>query len=76
MSFPYYRKYVGQNVWFKIVSPDEFIEVKHLGEKKLVTHVKTYQFPEKVFIQDMIACHQGRWEELSSDLDYLFNEHV
>jgi len=61
MEFPIYRKYNGIDVWFKVLSPTEFVEYKRMG-KKLITHEITAKiFPEKQFIQDLIHCYEDRW---------------
>ena len=74
-TFPIYRKYVGINVWFKILSEREFIEVKQVGTKKIITNVVAGQYPELLMIQDMIACYENRWEEIkAADFDSLGTE--
>lgn len=66
-NYPQYRKYVGIDTWFKITSETHFIEVKKIGHQKMITEVNALQFPEKVFIQDMINCLDNRWEKISAD---------
>ncbi len=66
IQFPVYRKYVGIDVWFEISSKDHFIEYKKVGSKMMKTEVKAVQFPEKLMIQDMIECKDGRWEVVDS----------
>lgn len=63
MEFPIYRKYNGIDVWFKILSPTQFIEYKRMGRKLLTDHITAKIFPEKQFIQDMILFHENRWIE-------------
>ena len=65
IRFPIYRKYVGIDTWFKILSDDEFVEIKRLGEAHVKTEVATTQYPEMVLIKDMIECNEGRWEIIS-----------
>ncbi len=67
MEFPIYRKYVGIDVWFKLISSTEFIEYKKLGTKLLEDHIKAKIFPEKQFIQDMINFYENRWIEVSEE---------
>lgn len=70
MEFPIYRKYNGIDVWFKILSPTQFIEYKRMGSKLLTEHITATIFPEKQFIRDMITFHDNRWIETNKeDLD-------
>lgn len=73
-SFPQYRKYVGINTFFKIDSATKFIELSKIGGKLVLHEVEAIQYPEKLLIQDMLKCHENRWEVVS-ELDYkLFKE--
>ena len=71
--FPLYRKYKEIDVWFKIESDLNFVEVKKVGTKFIKTEVKAEIFPEKQFIQDMINCFEGRWQKIS---EQEFNLHA
>ena len=61
--YPTYRKYKNIDVWFEILSSTHFIEYKKMGTKLLKEEIIATIFPEKLFIQDMLSCHEGRWEE-------------
>ena len=65
-SFPTYRKYTGINVWFKIIDEKNFIEVKQVGVRFLSHEVHALQYPEMVFIQDMLSCLEERWIETTA----------
>ncbi len=65
-TFPAYRKYSGINVWFKILDAHHFIEIKQVGSKYRVHHLEATQYPEMVFIKDMLACYEARWEEIAA----------
>lgn len=62
--FPIYRKYIGLNVWFKIIDARNFVEVKQIGQKFVLHELHAEQYPEILRIQDMIACLDGAWEEI------------
>lgn len=64
MNYPIYRKYAGIDTWFKITDPKHFIEIKKIGNRFLISEVEAIQFPELLFIKDMIALHEQRWEEV------------
>lgn len=64
--FPIYFKYVNRSVYFKIIGETEFEEVQVVGSKVFVHHTIAKQFPEKLFIQDMIANEEGRYEKVDA----------
>ncbi len=68
MNYPIYRKFTGIDVWFKISSDSSFIEIKKLGTRLLISKIEAVQFPEKLLIQDMIAKHENRWEEVDPEV--------
>ncbi len=70
MDFPIYRKYKNIDVWFKIESLSQFKEIKKIGSKVLYSEITAKIYPEKQFINDMINCHEGRWESIQ-ELEYL-----
>lgn len=72
-TFPVFRKYIGIEVWFKILSPDAFIEIKKVGKQFVVSEIKATIYPEKTFIQDMLSCYEDRWEEIN-EADYILIE--
>ncbi len=67
MTFPQYRKYKGIEVYFKVLSDDELVELKKLGDKVLYFELKAKQFPEKLFIQDVLNNEGGRWESIKEE---------
>ena len=66
-DFPQYRKYKELNTWYKISGINEFSEIKQVGEGYLMVKVEAQIYPEKLRVQDMLNCHEGRWEELSEE---------
>lgn len=67
-SYPVYRKYTGINVWFKILSDRQFEEIKQIGTKFTKHTVVAEQYPEMVLIQDMLNCHEDRWEPIAGEV--------
>lgn len=65
--YPVYRKYKGIEVWFKILSDAEFIEVKKMGNRIICDRIAAIQYPEKLRIQDMISCYEERWESVDAN---------
>lgn len=68
MEFPQYRKYTGIDIWFKIINQSHFEEIKKVGEQLVFEDVRAIQYPEKLRIEDMLACHEGRWEILDAGI--------
>ena len=66
-KYPQYRKYVGVDTWYKIVSAALFIELKKVGKHIVIEEVKALQHPEKVRIQDMLECRGDAWENVTED---------
>ena len=54
INFPVYRKYKNNKSYFKIIQPDLFEEIQLIGSKKIVKQTKALQYPEMLFIQDLI----------------------
>jgi hypothetical protein len=54
MKFPQYRRYKNGLSYFKILSIAEFEEIKVIGKKRSMQHVVANQYPEKVFINDLL----------------------
>lgn len=59
MVFPLYRKYSNLDSYFVITSPTTWVEYKRLGKKYLRYEFTAEQFPEKLFIKDLIALVDG-----------------
>jgi hypothetical protein len=54
IHFPIYRKYTSNKRFYKIINTKEFEELQIIGSKTLINHIKATQFPEFVFINDLI----------------------
>jgi uncharacterized pyridoxamine 5'-phosphate oxidase family protein len=65
--FPQYRRYKNQKSVFKIISENEFIEIQQVGKNFFMHTVKAENYPEKVYINDMLNCYEGRWEIITED---------
>jgi hypothetical protein len=65
-KFPQYRRYRNGHSYFKILSLTEFEEIKIVGKKHIRTHVVARQYPEKVFINDLLFNYEGFAEEITA----------
>lgn len=70
IQFPQYRRYKNGLSYFKILSVDEFEEIRIVGSKSMVSHVVANQYPEKVFINDLLYKYADFAEGIS-EKDYL-----
>ena len=64
IKFPQYRRYKNGLSYFKILSLTEFEEIQVIGEKLLVNRVIAGQYPEKVFINDLLFKYEDFAEEI------------
>jgi hypothetical protein len=69
-KFPQYRRYKNGLSYFKISSLLEFEEVKIVGNKRTHQQVVARQYPEKVFIHDLLFNYAAFAEEIS-DREYM-----
>lgn len=54
INFPVYRKYKNNKSYFKIIQPDKFEEIQLIGSKKTIKLIEAKQYPEMVFIRDLV----------------------
>ncbi len=67
IKFPQYRRYKNGLSYFKILSLIEFEEIQVIGEKRIVNRIIAEQYPEKVFINDLLFKYEGFAEEISEE---------
>jgi len=58
-EFPLYRRSASGRNYYRIEGTDSFLEVQLIGSKALRHAVIARAYPERVLVQDMIACSQG-----------------
>ena len=66
VSFPIYRKLQGFNRFYKIESSSQFIELSFIQNQAIYQTIQANQYPEKLRIQDMIAC-EFQFTEMSTE---------
>jgi hypothetical protein len=54
--FPVYRKSIDSKNFFKILSNNEFIQVKIVGTKFKKFQYNVDKYPELILIKDLIEC--------------------
>ena len=70
INFPVYRKYKNNKSYFKIIQPKIFEEIQVIGSKKVIKQVEAKQFPEMLFISDLIYNYSEMADEISEE-EYL-----
>jgi len=70
INFPVYRKYKNNKSYFKIIQPKLFEEIQIIGSKKIIKEVEAKQFPEMLFISDLISNYSEMADEISEE-EYL-----
>jgi hypothetical protein len=59
MNFPVYRKYSNNKSYFLITSLTAWTEYKLVGKRYVKFDFIANQFPEKLFIQDLLQVIEG-----------------
>ncbi|MGB0166687.1 MAG: hypothetical protein ACPF8V_07510 [Luteibaculum sp.] len=62
---PVYRKYSNNHRFFKVIDSQTFHEFQVIGSRYQQYLIKADTYPERLFIQDLIACSFDGVEELS-----------
>ncbi len=62
MQFPIFRKYPDKKTYFRILSNEEFEEIKLLGGFYQMLEYKADKLPDRNLIEDMINGKDGFWE--------------
>jgi hypothetical protein len=70
INFPVYRKYKNNKSYFKIIQPKLFEEIQIIGSKKIIKEVEAKQFPEMLFISNLISNYSEMADEISEE-EYL-----
>jgi len=67
MKYPQYRRYKNGLSYFKIFSPVLAEEIKVVGSKRFTYTIEAKQYPEKVFINDLLLNYTAFADEISGD---------
>ena len=62
-----YRKYKNGKNFFKILNPEEFEELQLVGGKVIHKKNRAAQYPEMLFIQDLLINYQTMADEASPE---------
>jgi hypothetical protein len=67
ITFPQYRMYLNAKSYFKILSPINFEEKLIVGKKTLVKTCIAEQYPEKLFIRDLLVNFSHMAKEITEE---------
>jgi hypothetical protein len=70
INFPVYRKYKNNKSYFKIIQANLFEEIQLIGSKKVLKQTEAKQYPEMVFIRDLVLDYSEMALEITED-EYL-----
>ncbi|MBA2610479.1 MAG: hypothetical protein H0U95_00815 [Bacteroidetes bacterium] len=65
INFPVYRKYKNNKSYFKIIQPNLFEEIQLIGNKKTIKQIEAKQYPEMLFIRDLVFNYSEMAEKIS-----------
>jgi hypothetical protein len=65
IKYPQYRRYKNGLSYFKILSPILCEEIKVVGSKRLTYTIEAKQYPEKVFINDLLLNYEEFADEVN-----------
>jgi predicted nuclease of restriction endonuclease-like RecB superfamily len=70
IKFPVYRKYKNSKSYFKIINALLFEEIQVIGSKKIIRQTKALQYPEKLFVRDLLLNYHNMAVEIT-EAEYL-----
>ena len=68
IKYPQYRRYKNGLSYFKILSPVLCEEVKVVGSKRFMYTIDAKQYPEKVFINELLLSYTAFADEVSESV--------
>jgi hypothetical protein len=70
ISFPVFRKYKNNMIYFKIISQTKWQEVHKIGTNKTVHNFEVKILPDRNFINDMLFDYEKNWDAIEES-DYV-----
>ena len=64
MNYPQFRKYKNNLSYFKIISKNEFEEIKREGNTLHIYFFEAKILPDRNFIYDMTFDYKNYWEKI------------
>jgi len=65
IKFPVYRRYRNGRSYFKILNELAFEEVQIIGSRRIIKEITAQQYPEKLFVKDLLFDYEDRAESIS-----------
>ena len=70
IKYPQYRRYKNGLSYFKISSPNLAEEIKVVGSKRFIYTIEAKQYPEKVFINDLLLNYSEFADDIGEEVFY------
>ncbi len=67
ITYPQYRKYLNDRVFFKIISEKEWEEIQILGSSYLIHYFTVKILPDRNLIYDMTFDYKGNWMKIEEE---------
>lgn len=67
MTYPQYRKYKNNQSYFKIISKNEFEEIKKESNSWKIYAFEAKILPDRNFIYDMTFEYENHWEVIEEN---------
>jgi hypothetical protein len=74
MHFPIYRRLTNKKSFYKVKSEFEFTEIQLIGNKKLIQHFTVSQYPDKLFLMEVISGNYPYEFATSNEVENLLTE--
>ena len=76
ITYPVFRKYVGDRSFFKITSSTNFTEIQVMGSRFFLHEIKAKTLPDFQLIVDMINQYNNHWEVATeNEFEYALAEY-
>ena len=77
IKYPIYRKLSNNRSFYKVVDSKNFEEIQIVGTKRRHQLIEAKQYPELLFIQDLISFnHLGVLESSKKEWYYIFRKNL
>jgi hypothetical protein len=67
IHYPIYRKSLSGKSYYRIASAQQMVELQQIGSRWIIHEIEAKILPERVLIDDLIACRDGLYIEISAE---------
>ena len=66
VEYPIYRKSLSEKSFYAVIAEDHCIEIQLVGNRRIRHEIHAHILPDRLFIQDLIACAEGHYVTASA----------